>query len=701
MPKKKKKYTDLEHVRQRYEFAVEAERDQRRLAVEDARFANAEDGQWDDISSDNRRDRPRFQINRISPVIDQLVGDQRQNRIGIKVIPQQEGTREIAEVIQGMVRSIEQQSAASDVYDLAFEEQITTGYGCWEIVSEYIEDSFEQELKIKPINSAATAVFFDPSAREYTKSDAKYAFKEVFLDDETFEELYPNANPVSFEEEDFSEGTQNNQWRQKDGIRVAEYWYKEPYMKKLALMESGITIDYDEDGAAAEEMGDSVVELREVESHQVKMIITNGEEILEGPYEWPGKNIPLIPVYGKETYVQDAKFTRGIVRFSKDPQRALNFAFSMILEAVSLAPKDPYIATTKNIAGYEDIWKTLNTVRPPVIPYTPDPINKGAPPSRAGAPAVQESLLSVMEQAKRGMHAVTGMEASSMGENVGLKSGKAIQAEQAKGDRGSYRYQSNLEKSLTYSGEQLIDLIPKFYDTDRIVRILGPEEKDEQVRINMTVVMADGEEVIINDLSMGRYGVLAVPGPAFATQQQETVAQLTTLAGENPMVAELAFDLIIKNMNLQGKEELLERVEKRMIEQKIIDPTEEQIKKYKLDQPKPPDPTQEALRKDVEATTQQRLADMDKTQAETALVVEKARNTAADTEKKVMDAVATSLAGVESTVAAMVAKIEAAIPVTQNDTQLVEGQQALALDSIGDAIDGAEIAGSMPAQAMR
>ena len=50
----------------RFSRIEDKERGQRKLAVEDIRFAQAEDGQWDDDAKEKRSGRPRFTINRVA-----------------------------------------------------------------------------------------------------------------------------------------------------------------------------------------------------------------------------------------------------------------------------------------------------------------------------------------------------------------------------------------------------------------------------------------------------------------------------------------------------------------------------------------------------------------------------------------------------------------------------------------------------------
>ena len=74
-------------------------------------------------------------------------------------------------------------------------------------------------------------------------------------------------------------------------------------------------------------------------------------------------------------------------------------------------------------------------------------------PKRTGAPSVNNALLAQIQQASMDLYHVTSMQPPSLGINPELKSGKAIQAQERLGDRGSYVFTDNKEKSIDYTAE--------------------------------------------------------------------------------------------------------------------------------------------------------------------------------------------------------------------------------------------------------
>ncbi|MBL4869824.1 MAG: hypothetical protein JKX72_02595 [Robiginitomaculum sp.] len=620
----------------RFQRVEDKERSQRSLAIEDLRFAQTEDGQWDDSAIEKRRGRPRYTINRVAGAVDQLIGDQRQNRTAIKIRPVRGGaTEDVAKVMEGLIRNIETQSKATNAYDNAFDEVVNGGFGGWRVITEFSDDDvFEQDVRIKPILGATTSLWFDTGATEYDKRDAKWAFVTLDMPREEREEKYPDK-PISEWPKDVEllrrngEGCDN--WSKDDTVTIAEYWVKTEVDKEIVLLSDGRVIDATEDGKILDELaGEGIKEVkrRKAKSHKVEMYIMDGGGILEGPKAWAGKFIPLIPMFGRQTYIENKTYIRGLVRFAKDPARIYNYGTSTAIETTALTPKDPYWYTPAQVKGHKDKYENFNTQNSPFMPFNPDPLNPG-PPSRSGAPAVNGALLAQIQQASMDLYHVTGMQPPSLGANPELKSGKAIQAQERLGDRGMYIFEDNKSKSIDYTAEILLDLLPRIYDTARQERIVSMDGETEDVQINETVRdKQTGEEVLVNDLSLGKYDSVTETGPAFATQRQESAQQIIELIGTSPTFEGLALDLVAKDLPILESKELTKRVRALMIANGTpgVTPTEDEIKELGLDQQQQPDLQQQAITENIQIQTEKLISDIENQDAKTLQVTVDTQN---------------------------------------------------------------------------
>jgi len=643
----------------RFQQVQDKERDQRQLAVEDIKFAQTEDGQWDDHAKAQRADRPRYTINRVAGAVDQLTGDDRQNRIDIKVRPVSGGaTEDTAKTMTGLIRNIESQSKAQSAYDNGFDEVVNGGFGGWRVITEFNDDdAFEQDILIKPILSATTSLWFDTAAKEYDKRDANWGFLTLDMPRDEHEERFDSTPTEWPKDVDFLRiGNGCNMWVKEASVQVAEYWVKTPISKNIGKLSDGRVIDLDEEADVLDELaakGITVLKKRKVKSHKVEMYLMDGGQVLEGPKPWAGKFIPLIPMYGRQAHIEGKTFTRGIVRFAKDPARIYNYGTSTAIETTALTPKDPYWYTPMMAEGHEPMYENFNRSNSPFMPFNNDPLFPG-PPKRTGAPSVNNALLQQIQQASMDLYHVTGMQPPSLGANPELKSGKAIQAQERLGDRGQYVFTDNKEKSIDYTADILIDLIPRIMDTARQVRIMAQDGETELVTVNEEILDEQtGEPTLVNDLSAGKYDTVTATGPAFSTQREESAQQIIELISKSPFFESVAMDLVAKDLPILESKELTKRVRKVMIGQGIVDPTDEEIETLGLDQPPAKDPQQEAITTNIEMQTEDLISKIEEREAKTL-------QTTVDTQNS-------TIAAYKDLIAAYKDQGEAGIPFTRLD----------------------------------
>jgi len=691
---------DLKDIHQlalkRFKAIDDYERDQRKLAIEDLRFAHAEDGQWSEEWTEKRGDRPRFTFNRVIGVIKQITGEHKQNRSRIKITPDGDGASDkTADVFGGIIRKIEKYSKASNSYDNSFDEKTAGGYGGWRVLTEYQDESFDQNICIKPIVSASSSHYIDIASTEIDGSDAGHQFLITDVSEEEFKESYPDASMTDFTDTiyhaDYCKG-----WFNEGKVRIAEYWLKTPVDKEIVLLSNGSVIDVETDGDALDELseqGITEVKRRKVKSHKVEMYKMNGAEILEGPMEWAGKHIPLVPDYGEQITIEGKRFTRGIVRFAKDANRAFNYARSTDIEAYSLTPKDPYWLTTKMAAAHQKQLEDFPKKNQAFMLYTADPAHPG-PPSRSGAPSVSAAGIEIARQSVDDIHATTSMYPPAMGNAPQLLSEKSIRTQAEKGDISSYIYQDNHEKALRFTGEILVDLIPKIMDTEQEIQIEGIDGKAETVMINgmekdaLGQVVKDkqtGKEIFVNSLSQGRYAVSIETGPAFSTQRDESAQQLIELSNGSDLFAEITPDLIAKNLNLVDGDEFVKRARKVMIQKGIADPTDEEIQELGLDQQQQPDPQAIALTDNVNAQTR-------KLEVDTQLQDAKTQETLVKTQSETVSAYNELLTTLQKQLDMGIPLSEAqrTLVVTQGD--IVAESQAMIRDDEPNSEQAADIA---------
>jgi len=591
---KKKSKIDLESVHSdalaAYEMSFNAEKDEREKCLDDMRFCFVPGAQWEDTATTARSDRPRFEINKVIVPVNNAIGEQRQNRISIKARAGDGGaSKDVAETLTGLIRNIESKSHFNDVKDTAYKEIVSGGIGAWCVTTEYEDkDGFDQTLKLKAIKSAAASVFYDSASKDELKRDAQWIMVTQDMGAKAFKKKYPEATIGEFAK--LPSGNLQD-WQTRDTVRIADYWVKEPCTKHISLMSDGQTLEMnDENKSVMDELmqaGVTVVNTRRISSHKVVMYKLSAHEVLSGPHAWAGEHIPVVPIFGFNVWIDGMHYYNGMVRHAKDPQRVYNYATSQAIETSALSPKDPYWLTTTQAQNHEAQFANFNVKNNPFMFYNADPEAPGAP-QRTGAPSVQQALISQVQQADMDIQATTGQYSPSLGDDTTDQSGRAILALQKKSNTSTFELLDNLAKAVEWTGEILIDLIPKIYDTERQVSILGEDGTTEGVVLNQQILDQEtGQPVILNDLSTGKYSVTSTVGPTYATQRAEQLNVLSKLSESNPLFGQLAPDLMAQSMDFPFGEELTKRVRAQLIQQGAIEPNEEEAQLLQSKQPQP------------------------------------------------------------------------------------------------------------------
>ena len=585
--KPKKSASDiLATARARLDLAVSALAESREDEIDDLRFyAGSPDNHWQwpadvlatrgAVQGQTINARPCLTINKLPQHVRQVTNDQRQNRPGAKVIPVDDNADvEVADIFNGMIRHIEYISDADVAYDTACENQVSYGEGYLRLLTEYCEDNtFDQDIKIGRVRNSFS-VYMDPTIQDPTGADAKWCFVTEDITKAEFERMYPDASPITTLQS-LGVGDQSiSNWLNEDTIRIADYYYIDFDRTTLNLYPGNATAF---EGTPEDKQLRAIYgkpkKSRESDRPKVKYCKINGYEILE-EREWAGKYIPVIRIVGNEFEVDGRLYVSGLVRNAKDAQRMYNYWVSQEAEMLALAPKAPFIGYGGQFEGYENQWKTANTQNWPYLEVNPD-VTDGQGgmlplPQRAQPPMASSGLLQAKAGASEDIKSTTGQYNASLGMGSNERSGKAILARQREGDVGTYHYGDNLARGVRHVARQLVDLIPKIYDTQRIARIIGEDGETKMIKINpeqqqpVNKIMDERGIVIekIYNPGVGKYDVVAITGPGYATKRQEALEAMAQLLQGNPQLWAVAGDLFVKNMDWPGAQEMSKRFAK-------------------------------------------------------------------------------------------------------------------------------------------
>jgi len=560
-------YDDHHYVSELVRVAQGADEDLRQEARDSMLFINKKDGQWEPYWWNLNQGKPRYTFDMTSPVVDQIAGEMEQADFDITVSPASgDASKDDAKTLDGMIRNIENMSNASHIFNNAARNMVTTGMDGWRVVQKYVDDdSFDQDLVIEKISNFLDRVWFDDASEKQDRSDARWAVVMQGLLKDDYEARWPEGSGSSV-----SEDRQGQAYYDKpDLIMVGEFLYKEPYDRELVQMDNGQVLEVNDD---FEKIADELAALgineksrRKREAHKVYSRFYDASGWLEPAKETVFSYIPVIPTYGNFNIFENKALYCGAVRPLMDYQRVYNYTESRAITETALAPRAKIPMTTKMMAGFIDELSTLNVDDSPILPFNPDPELQGYIPQQVGGAQVNAGLATISMSMKDGMARSAGMFAANMGEGINGQSGVAIKALQDKGSTGTIKYFGAQEIAICHTAKILVDAIPKVYDAERQVRILGADGSISMAVLNQVVQdQQTGEVVKLNDLSKGKYDVVCSSGPAFKNRQDETVASIMEMAALDPTVIQENADVLFNNITAPGMDLIAERKRERL-----------------------------------------------------------------------------------------------------------------------------------------
>jgi Phage P22-like portal protein len=531
-------------MRKRFLLAEEALRDIHEQALLDWKFREGGSNQWDEkvLRKREAEGRPVYSINRIPQFLRQVLGDQKKSRPSIQVSPIGSGAdEETAQIEQGLVRHIERTGDAEESVDTAFDHMLTGGFGFVRLVTRYADDEGNHQDVAFQREPNSFAHYPDPRCKTLDYSDARFWFVIDVMTEDDYREEYPDSELAGIS--DFGTAAQlAPAWISAGEVRCAEYYWTEPDPK----------------------------DKRKVKVFWCK---TNGIEILEEE-DVPGKYIPIVPLLGEEVIVEGRRNLIGLVRYAREPQKLYNLWQSAMAEAIAMAPKAPYVGTSKQFEGYEDVWEESNNSNFAFLPYNVDPQAPGAPQRQIAEPAIQ-AIQSAILHADNDLKNTTGLDDSSLGKRGPEEAARAIMLRQQKGDTSTFGFQDAVKRAITQLGRIIIGWIPHYYDAARTIRILNPDGSSDNVLINEPFFEKGLQKIY--DLTAGTYDVSVSLAPSHESARQEAAESMLQLVQAQPELMNVIGDLLVSQLDWPMAKECAERLKKMLPPPLQDDPNAEDV----------------------------------------------------------------------------------------------------------------------------
>lgn len=519
-------------------------------AKEDLHFLSDDpSAQWDlgDYTSRKNGRKPALTVDQLMQFVNQVSNNIRMNTPSINVIPgDQEANEEIAEIFKGRIKDIEHRSKADDAYDNAVNSAIKCSIGFFRIDHEYEDEGgFSQQICIKRVVNPFS-VLLDPNSVEPDGSDCEYAFVIDQLSEDDYEAQYPKNKPVSFPLERES----NSQPNDKEKVfNVVEYFEIEREYKVIGLTDTGETEEVQENKPYRR--------TRKIERRVVHRYRMDGNGILEAT-TFPGKYIPIIPVYGEEAWEEGKRKLNSLIRRAKDAQRMFNYWCTAEAEYLIRFPKAVAIAPVGTTEDFADDWQ--NPDKAAVLRYRPKQAPDGTylpPPTLNNSPPFPAGIAQARMQAQQDIKTTMGLYNAYIGEKSNEQSGVAIQARKVQGEAAVYHFGDNLVRSIGQAGRVIVSMIPVIDSEPKLVRVIGEDGESKLVGVNGAV--AEGQDQTY-DLTQGSYSVRVTTGQTTATMRQEAALLFKDIVTQQPEMMKVVGDLMFKYQDFPGAMAVSERL---------------------------------------------------------------------------------------------------------------------------------------------
>jgi Phage P22-like portal protein len=611
-------------------------RDERLQCLQDRRFYSLAGSQWEGPLWDVYENKPRFEVNKIHLAVIRIINEYRNNRITVDYVSKDGSENDkLAETCDGLYRADEQDSVADEAYDNAFEEAVGGGFGAWRLRTVYEdeedEDNEKQRIRIEPIFDADSSVFFDLNAKRQDKADARFAFVVTSMTRASYKEEWgddPTDWPKIIHQYEFD-------WCTPDVVYVAEYYKVEDVTETVRIFraidgteERYRQADFDADPALEETLvaiGSQEVRQRKIKSRRVHKYIMSGGKILEDAGYIAGKEIPIVPVYGKRWFVDNVERCMGHVRLAKDAQRLKNMQLSKLGEISALSSVEKPILVPEQVAGHQVMWADDNLRNYPYLLVNPITGPDGSqqisgPVAYTRSPQIPPAMAALLQITEQDMQDILGssQQADKMVSNI---SGKAVEMIQTRLDMQTFIYMSNFAKGMKRCGEIWLSMARDIYvEEGRKMKVVEADESVGMIELMKPMVSETGEVVMENDLSRAKFDVNVDVGPSSTSKRAATVRALTGMMAitDDQQTKQVLQAMAMMNMEGEGISEVRDFFRKQLVRMGVVKPTDQEAEEMMVElQGQPEDPNKIFL----QAAAEEAIAKAAKARADTVKTV--------------------------------------------------------------------------------
>lgn len=293
----------------------------------------------------------------------------------------------------------------------------------------------------------------------------------------------------------------------------------------------------------------------------------------------PMTYIPVVPVFGEKTILDDEWSWTGVVNQMKGVQKLINYAYSNILVRLATSPKNTWLCDSESIEGNEKYFRDSNKTLNPLLifnKWSSDGKRELEPPQRMSNEIQLGDVGEMFGQSLQMVNTVIGIPAVGLESEVEKSATEVLTAEKTfQNNIRAYVY--NLKASMKVVGMCLFELVQgqPMFGSIKINMVQGPEEglKKQEARVILQQM-----QPLVTEPQDQRKLLMAM---ANIESDNQYVRTLTELLQPMPTAQEMQdqelinqADTTIKQLNLQVAE-----LQKQLEDEK----RQSELKAYSLD----------------------------------------------------------------------------------------------------------------------
>lgn len=546
-----------------------------------------------DRSVNQELQKPNMEFNVLEAYISRLCGEfskmdpafNVRAKEGVKLI-----NPDIIELVEAHLKAA---FCGSDKISLSYHiyrDILSGGYSVAKIYTDYANEmSFDQQICIERVFDPTLTVF-DPLARKSHKGDGRFACELFPKSAGEAEEMYGSdiLKDVKFTRTSGLGGFNWSYRNQKEDIMLfGEYFRKKIKKAKILKLANGHSVtekQYEEFLEKWEKNGiveqpPIVLKSRITDIETIDMYTVTGNKIVDHK-ETNFSMLPLVFFDGNSVIVRDnaesqaEQVIRPYIYHARDTQKMKNFAGQSLCNEIENLVQHKWKAPVEGIPSNKDYALAyIEPQKASVVLYNQfkdgDPNQPLNPPQEIMRQPIPQELTNTFNLADNTVQVILGSYDAALGANENDISGIAIMQGAMHSNAAAMPYTMGFIEGWARCGEIYLNLLPKYFVTQRTIPVILPNGKREYFEINKK-----GKDSLKFDYDVSALEVNVKPGVNYEVQKQIALKTIVSLMGISDSFKEFmnqnGLEVLLDNIDIRGIDKLKSLVDEWMEQQKQI-----------------------------------------------------------------------------------------------------------------------------------